>query len=261
MAELFNKQAKNYAETRPSYPADLFQFIASKTPVHDLAWDAGTGSGQAAQSIAEIYKNVVATDTSQQQLEFAPKLPNVRYQQTPPNMSIVELERDVTAHGTVDLVTVAQAFHWFDLPTFYQQVNLVLKRPNGVIAVWCYIEPEVNESVDAVFWRLYNGSAPYWASARKMVDDKYRSVYFPFEPVEGKDSTGPFEFETSRSMDLNDYFTYIRSWSAYQTACEKGVELLSDDVVKDFERAWGEDGNNRKVVRYPIFLRIGKIGN
>ncbi|KAF8398271.1 hypothetical protein HHK36_017198 [Tetracentron sinense] len=151
MTELFNKQAKQYTESRPSYPFDLFQFIASKTPVHDLAWDVGTGSGQAAQSIARIYKNVVATDTSQQQLEFAPKLRNVRYQQTPPNMSIAELEHDVAMHATVDVVIIAQAIYWFDLLTFYQQVNLVLKRPNGVLAAWCYIEPEVNESVDAVF--------------------------------------------------------------------------------------------------------------
>lgn len=52
MANLFIKQAKQYAAGRPSYPPQLFQFIASKTPVHDLAWDVGTGSGQAARSVS-----------------------------------------------------------------------------------------------------------------------------------------------------------------------------------------------------------------
>lgn len=51
MAELFIKQAKQYVDTRPDYPKQLFDFIASKTPTHDLAWDVGTGSGQAAQSV------------------------------------------------------------------------------------------------------------------------------------------------------------------------------------------------------------------
>ncbi|KAF9607996.1 hypothetical protein IFM89_004393 [Coptis chinensis] len=261
MADLFIKQAKEYQENRPSYPPELIRFIASKTPNHDLAWDVGTGNGQAAVILAGIYKNVVGTDTSEQQLALASKLPNIRYQHTRLNMSLSELERDVVAQDTVDLVTVAQAVHWFDLPTFYSRVKCVLKKPTGVLAVWCYIEPEVNEAVDIVFWKLYRASGPYWAPARKLVDDKYRNIDFPFEPVDGTDNTGPFEFVTEKSMDLDGYLTYIRSWSSYQTAKAKGVELLSEEVIADFERAWQTENGSRKVVRYPVYLRIGKVGN
>lgn len=52
MAELLIKQAELYNEARPSYPPELFEFIASKTPCQDLAWDVGTGSGQAARSFS-----------------------------------------------------------------------------------------------------------------------------------------------------------------------------------------------------------------
>uniref|UniRef100_A0A5B7B7J5 Putative embryo-abundant family protein n=1 Tax=Davidia involucrata TaxID=16924 RepID=A0A5B7B7J5_DAVIN len=262
MADLFLKQAKQYSEARPNYPEELLQFIVSKTPNHDLAWDVGTGSGQAARSLAGIFKNVIATDASQKQLDFAPKLPNVRYQCTPPNMSMEELERDVAAQSSVDIVTIAQAMHWFDLHTFYKQVKWVLKKPHGVIAAWCYTVLEVNDIVDFVFQRFYAvDSDPYWDPARKLVDDKYRSIDFPFEPVDGVDHTGPFEFKTERVMDLDGYFTYIRSWSAYQTAREKGVELLRDDVIEDFKRAWNEDGNGQKIVKFPVHLRIGNVGN
>ncbi|XP_058106421.1 uncharacterized protein LOC131249655 [Magnolia sinica] len=187
--------------------------------------------------LSGIYKNVIATDASPEQLAFAQKLPNIRYQHTPSTISAEELARDVAPHGTVDLVIVARAFHWFDHPTFYQRVNLVLKKPNGVLAVWCYTVPRFNDSVDTVFLRLYAESAPYWASARKMVDDEYRSFDFPFESVEGTDHTGPLEFEMKRSMNLDAYLTYILSWSTYQTAHEKGIELLSEEVVEDFKRA------------------------
>ncbi|KAI7992049.1 hypothetical protein LOK49_LG12G02634 [Camellia lanceoleosa] len=273
MADLFHKQAKQYAEARPNYPEELFHFIASKTPSHDLVWDVGTGSGQAAKSLSEIYKNVVGTDTSQKQLDFAPKLPNVKYQCTPPNLSMAELESIVAAQSSVDLVTIAQALHWFDLPTFYQQVKWVLKKPNGVIAPWCYTMLEFDGSFDAVFRQFYSDSKPYsfqqffsdskpyWESARKLVDDKYRGIEFPFEPVDGTDHTGPFEFKTERLMDLDSVFTYIKSWSAYQTAKEKGVELLSNDVVENFKRAWGEDGDSQKVAKFSVHLRIGKVGN
>ncbi|PKI32599.1 putative methyltransferase DDB_G0268948 [Punica granatum] len=261
MADLFVKQAKQYAKTRPSYPAELFQFIASKAAFHGLAWDVGTGSGQAAQSLAEIYERVVATDTSPTQLGFAPKLPNVRYELTSPVMSWTELEKKIAPESSLDLVTIAQALHWFDLPTFYQQVKWALKKPNGLIAAWCYTVPEVNGLVDSVFRPFYADSDPFWDPARKLVDNEYRGIDFPFEPVEGADSTGPFRFVSERAMTLTEYFTYIRSWSAYQTAKGEGVELLSSNVIEKFERAWNEDGNSPKIVKFPVYLRIGRTGN
>lgn len=177
-------------------------------------------------------------------------------------MSMAELQHIVSEESSVDLVTIAQALHWFDRATFYKQVNWVLKKPNGVIAAWCYYIPQVNDAVDYVFQRIYTiDSKPYWDSARKLVDDKYTSIEFPFEPVDGVDHTGPFEFVTERMMDLDGFFMYIRSWSAYQTAREKGVELLSDIVMEDFRRAWNEDENGQKLVRFPIYLRIGRVGN
>ncbi|KAI8562413.1 hypothetical protein RHMOL_Rhmol03G0035500 [Rhododendron molle] len=267
MADLFLRQAKNYAESRPSYPEELFEFIASKTPNHDLVWDAGTGSGQAAKSVSLSLD--LCTDTSQEQLDYAPKLPNVRYQCTPPIIPMSELESSVAPPGTVDLVTIATALHWFDLPTFYQQVKQVLKKPHGVIAAWTYTVPEandnitlVNEKFDAVFRQFCADLQPYFNPAVKVVEDKYKGIDFPFEPVGyGANHTGPFEFTTERVMDLEGFLLFIKSWSAYQTAKEKGVELLRDDVVESFKKAWSADGGDRKVVKSPIYLRIGKVGN
>lgn len=261
MADLFHKQAENYAVTRPSYPHELFQFIASKTQDKDLIWDVGTGSGQAAKHLAGIYKKVIATDTSQKQLNHAPKLPNIHYQVTSATMTMSELETHVAGQSTVDLVTIAQALHWFDLPTFYQQVKYVLKKPHGVIAAWCYTLPEVDESVDSVLFTFYANSKPYWDPARKLVEDKYSGIEFPFDPVDGVNHTGPFEFKTEQLMDLEGLLMYIRSWSAYQTAKEKGVEMLGDEVVEKFKKAWGNHDKHVKVVKYPVHLRIGKVGN
>ncbi|XP_047308256.1 putative methyltransferase DDB_G0268948 [Impatiens glandulifera] len=262
MADLFHKQAKDYAETRPTYPQEFFNFIVSKVPSSDLAWDVGTGSGQAVATLSAIYKNVVATDTSQKQLDYAPKFPNVRYVCTPAVISAAAIERDVAAPMTVDLVTVAQALHWFDLPNFYQHVKTVLKKPHGVIAAWCYTTPQVNDVVDSVFLPFYTDSRPYWDVARKLVDDKYRNVDFPFEPVDGEVDTGPFEFKTQRLMSLDDYFTYIRSWSAYGTAKDQGVDLLNEEVSQAFKQAWIGDGEEqKKLVVFPLHLRIGKLGN
>ncbi|PNX71809.1 S-adenosylmethionine-dependent methyltransferase, partial [Trifolium pratense] len=212
MAEHFANQGKEYADSRPTYPPQLFQFIASKTPSHHLAWDVATGTGQAAKSLATLYENVIATDASEKQLEFAAKLPNIRYQHTPSTMSMTELEQLVSPQGTIDLVTIAQALHWLDLSTFYKQVNWVLKKPHGVIAIWCYTSPSINDAVDALHNKLYSFDArPHWDPRRELLEDNYRNINFPFEPVEGVDHTGPFEFEAETVMDVDDFLNYIRS--------------------------------------------------
>lgn len=260
MANLFLKQAKQYSKTRPGYPQQLFDFIASKTPTHDVVWDVGTGSGQAAVSLASIYKSVIGTDTSNTQLEFAPKLPNIRYECTSATISMSELEQKIGKESSIDLVTVAQALHWFDNDTFYNQVKYILKKPNGIIAAWCYTIPEIDDQFDPIFHKFYKESNPYWDALRGLVDDKYTSIKFPFGPVDGCDHTGPFEFRSTKLMSLDEFFMYIKSWSAYQTAKEKGVELLNENVVNEFTKAWNEDENGQKSVTYPVYLRIGKVG-
>lgn len=215
--------------------------------------------------LAGIYKNVIATDTSSKQLEFAAKLPNVRYELTPPVMSSSEVEKLVAPESSVDLVTVAQALHWFDLTTFYRNVKHVLKKPNGVIAAWCYTNPEVNAAVDKVFQRFYDEKlGPYWDKARRLVEDGYRGIEFPFEKVGDDESTEsqsfPVRFVTEKEMVFEEYVTYLRSSSAYQTAKEKGFELLTAEMEGEFADSWKNDGIEKKVVRFPIHLLIGRVG-
>ena len=165
--------------------------------------------------------------------------------------------------GTVDLVTVAQAIHWFDLQIFYKQVKLVLKKPNGVIAIWCYDVPRVTANVDNVFEELFKVKLrPYWDSGLEIWEDSYRSLDFPFEAVEAtEEGTGVIEFVTEKEMDLEDYLMYVKSISAYQTAKEKGAEIPWEEYDERLKNAWFEDGCCVKIARYPILLRIGKVGD
>jgi len=264
-AGLFDRQAREYANARPQYPSQLFSFIARHTPHRRLAWDVGTGSGQAALALSEIYERVIATDVSEQQISHAPRRPNITYAVTPRAMSLEELGSTVGEEGSVDLVTVAQALHWFDLHTFYGHVKHVLRKPGGVFAAWCYREPVVNPSVDRVFDDLYRASAPFWDPARQIVDDEYATLSFPFRSVvqEGSEeeelTTDPIKFWAKKEMGLDGYMTYLRSWSAYQTAKAAGVDLLDEQTVGRFKDAWAEIHEDVKTVSWPVFLRIGVV--
>ncbi|KAK9997003.1 hypothetical protein SO802_021689 [Lithocarpus litseifolius] len=142
MAGLFDKQAEIYSDSRPAYPSEWFSKLAALTSQHSLAWDAGTGSGQAALAIflnhihyvrfsrfAEYFEQVIGTDLSEAQLKHARQHPRVRYIHTPLSLSDDELVTQIGGENSVDLVTVAEAVHWFELPKFYSIVTRLLRNP------------------------------------------------------------------------------------------------------------------------------------
>ncbi len=156
----FTPLAEQYAAYRPSYPGELFDWLANIAPQREFAWDCGAGSGQATAALAARFKHVLGTDISTAQLASAPSLPNVEYRVTP-------AEASGLPDHSVDLVTVAQALHWFDLPKFYAEVQRVLK-PSGVVAVWCYNRlligpPELQGIIDH-FYEETIGT--YWPAER-----------------------------------------------------------------------------------------------
>lgn len=256
MAQLFRKQAGIYAAARPTYPPALFSFLSSLTKKHERAWDVGTGNGQAAVALAGCYDQVIATDVSEQQLKHAEKRPNITYACTSTHLSREELARSVGEESSVDLVTVAQAVHWFDLPSFYSHVKHVLRKPGGVLAVWCYEAPTVNQKVDAVIADLYSTLQPYWEHpAIEMVEEGYESLHFPFEPVV-EEGTGPFRMDCSKEATVEGLIGFLNSWSSVNLARERGVELFGEEVKEALKEAW-EAPEQVRTLTFTVYLRIG----
>ena len=168
MKDLFSSNSKSYASFRPTYPEALYDFIYGHVKNFDLVWDAGTGNGQAAVALAAKFKRVVATDISAQQLEQAEQISNIEY-------SVGSEQADLPDQST-DLITAAQAIHWFDRRKFFAEVRRVGK-PGSVVAVWGYgllsINPSINQHL-AHFYKDIIG--PYWDPERKHIDDRFRNT-------------------------------------------------------------------------------------
>ncbi|KAH9329967.1 hypothetical protein KI387_002075, partial [Taxus chinensis] len=126
---------------------------------------------------------VIATDISKQQLELAQYHPRVTYALTQDVLTDQALQSTVGMDGSVDLVTVAMAVHWFDLDTFYSQVKRILRKPGGVIAVWGYSGPRVSPAVDAVYKKFVESTRGHWNPKKGYVVEGYRTLPFPFQPV------------------------------------------------------------------------------
>ncbi len=244
-ADHFSGHADRYRQHRPTYPAELFEFLAAAAPTRQLAWDVGTGSGQAALDLARWFAAVIATDASSEQIAHAPRHPKVRFITAP-------AERSSLAAGSVDLVTVAQALHWFDRERFYAEVRRVA-RPGAILAVWCYELQQVSAEVDAVVEHFYRQVVgPYWPPERLLIEAGYQTIAFPFEGLPAP------PFQMSASWSLSDVLGYLGTWSAVK----RYREALGSDPLPALGQAlravWGA-AESRRPVRWPLRLRVGRI--
>jgi SAM-dependent methyltransferase len=237
----FSKQAADYAKFRPRYPKELFTWLGSIAPGTELAWDCATGSGQAAIELAHVFQRVVATDASEQQIAKAQTHPRIEYR-------VATAEESGLESGSADLITVAQAMHWFDLDKFYAEARRVLK-PRGVIVATAYKLATVSTAIDAVVNRYYSEIVgKYWPAERVLVE-KFEELPFPFAVIE----TPPFEMVADWSVQ--QLLGYLRTWSATQRfmAAEKRDPLA--EVEPELRKVWGEQP--RRVV-WPMTVRVGR---
>ena len=242
----FSGHAAIYREARPTYPPELFAWLAQQAPDRDLVWDVGCGNGQASVALAAHFAQVVGTDPSANQIAGAERRANIDYRVEPG-------EHSSLADASASLVTVAQALHWFDFDAFYAEVRRVLK-PGGIFAAWTYAECNTSEAaIDDVIDRLYGDAftGPYWPPERAYVDAGYRTLPFPFAEI-----TAP-EFPMVMRWNADQLLAYLRSWSATQRYLKaKNVDPVS--LVEDELRAaWG-DAAHERAVRWRFHLRVGK---
>ncbi|HET7810378.1 MAG TPA: class I SAM-dependent methyltransferase [Steroidobacteraceae bacterium] len=244
-AALFSDVAREYANFRPGYPPELFAWLAQVAPARDAAWDCGCGSGQASTALAAHFARVHATDVAPEQVAQARPHPRVKY-------AVAPAENSGLAVACVDLVTVAQALHWFDVTAFYAEARRVA-RPGAVLAVWNYPRPRfLDAGLDARFVEFYGGVVgPYWPAERRHVESNYTTLPFPFEELPHP------EFGLTLEWNLEQVLGYVSSWSA----TSRYRKARGDDPVPQLraslQPAWPSAGI--ATVRMPIGLRAARI--
>jgi ubiquinone/menaquinone biosynthesis C-methylase UbiE len=112
----FSQQAAQYAAYRPRYPRALFEFVAGLTARHGAVLDCGTGSGQAAIGMTDYFDRVIATDPSEEQIRNGARHPQIEFR-------VARAEASGLPDGSVNLVTAAQALHWFDTVAFFAEAK------------------------------------------------------------------------------------------------------------------------------------------
>jgi SAM-dependent methyltransferase len=240
----FSSHSQTYAQHRPHYPEDIYSYLASLAPGRSLAWDCGTGNGQAATGLANYFDRVHATDASADQIARADPHQKIAY-------CVEPAEHVSLDSSSVDLVTVAVAIHWFNFDEFYREVKRVLK-PAGVLAAWTYGFPEISPQIDPLVRHYHGGILKgCWPERIHYLEEEYKTIPFPFEEI----VPPPFAIEVD--LNLLQFAGFLDSWSATQRyRAQKGHHPL-DLLWEDLLAAWGGENEPRRV-RWPLHFRIGR---
>lgn len=244
MKDNFSSQSDQYAKYRLSYPLEFFEYIYSLVPNTQCAWDCGTGNGQVAFELAKNFDTVYATDISQQQLSNALQAPNINY-------SVQPAESTNFSNQQFDLITIAQAIHWFDFEKFYSEVKRTAKH-NAVICAVGYEKVDVSENVNTIIENLYSNTlGDYWDKERKYIDEQYATIPFPFEEIK------PPLFEITVQWTVEHLIGYLNTWSAVKHFIRKNGYNPVDTIKNSIEQNWG----TQRVLetRFPLIIRLGRI--
>jgi ubiquinone/menaquinone biosynthesis C-methylase UbiE len=244
MKDNFSNKSNLYQQFRPTYPTDLLDWIYQQVADFESAWDCGTGNGQIAVELASKFKNVFATDMSEQQLSNATHKSNIAY-------SKQAAELTDFANDSFDLITVGQAIHWFDFEKFFDEVNRTAK-PNAILAVVGYGKFNSEPLIDQIINRFYHeviGS--YWDKERKYIEENYLTIPFPFKEIKC-----PI-FSKQYFWSFPQLIGYLETWSAVKHYQKVNNQNPVDLIKKDLKRNWNDAAV--KEVNFPIIPRIGRI--
>lgn len=219
--EKFTGKADVYDRYRPSYPAELIQWLWEKTQAETVA-DIGAGTGIFTKCLSAKPWEITAVEPNADMLEKLRK-----------NLSGIEIvnapaEDTGMPSVSVDLVTAAQAFHWFDKKKFAAECKRIF-TPNGRLAViWnTRTETDMQKERNEIFLRnagqydSVNGNAN---ADGKFAPEKYFSEY---ERV---------SFLQSMTMDTEQYVGCEMSRSYAPKKGTKLYDVQLDELTRLFEK-------------------------
>jgi len=196
--------------------------------------------------LSRYFSSVLGTDASPEQIDKSDGPPNVEFR-------VATAESSGLPTHSADLVTVAQALHWFDTPSFFAEAKRVLV-PNGAIAGWGYGDPVLDTpELQRILHGFNRGTIEdYWLPERKLLLDGYATIPFPFAEVHVP------SFSLVRDLTLDQLMGYVRTWSATaRFVAEQGNAEL-ERLESDLGRHWGDPERARRV-EAPMYIRAGHV--
>ncbi|XP_067938227.1 putative methyltransferase DDB_G0268948 [Watersipora subatra] len=272
------EHAEAYKKYRPVFGEELFvrimeyvwsspvarkpEGLTSKADRLSLAADIGCGSGQSTKGLAKFFESVIGLDVSKEQIQQAianNTLDNIQFKVS----TAEDLPLDAVS---VDLVTVGMALHWFDWPTFYKEVDRILK-PGGVIAIYMHSlwlevidhpkAPDLTSFLTALVREepIYS----YWHDRDRCVDARYteEGLQIPYPDTERDESMALYI--TTNIEGLFGYLSTGSPLNCYRNAHEEKWDTFWSDTINRFCELYGStDMSSPLKYKLQVYLLLGR---
>ncbi len=244
----FDSKGNVYSKARPSYPDALFSFLLAERVINKetVAADIGSGTGIFTIALSQFVNFVFAVEPNNDMRVKAEE----KYK-TIANITSINATAESTSlpDNSIDLVTVAQAFHWFDRVVFKHECKRILK-PNGkVVLVWNDRDSDSeiikdNFAVNKKYCEAFKGSSNGIDFSKDAFSDFFSGE---FELV---------EFCNNLVYTREDFIARNLS-SSY---APKENDLMYDEYIKSINEVFDKHQTNG-TVKYPYITRcyIGTI--
>jgi SAM-dependent methyltransferase len=214
-AQSFALVADAYERGRPGYPEEAVRWLVGDTPLDVV--DLGAGTGKLTRVLVSLGHRVTAIEPLPEMLELLPAA-------APGAFAILgSAEVIPLPDASADVVTAAQAFHWFDLPVALPEIARVL-RPNGRLAL---------------IWNKRDNHEPWVAKLSETIGSETLDRGDVEEPIEASVLFGTVEkatFEWAQRLDRETLRDLVlsRSYCAIKPSGER------ERVLAEVERLFDE---------------------
>jgi SAM-dependent methyltransferase len=236
-----SEQISNYDATRPRYTSEIFKEIINKCTSFTNYLDIACGTGQLLIPLAPNFKKSIGIDISDEQIKKAKinsKDISNTYCYTADTYNTLDLliqENLFNKSETkmFDLITIGQAYHWFEEEKLLTYIYEKLLSPNGILVITGYKKQhfKVTDKLYNCFEDFIKKLKPYFECDVDFNDSGYERS----NPLFGKffKSVDKKYFEEECELSIQDLIKFIKSWSGYYNYLKDNNEDPAEELLQE----------------------------
>ena len=247
--ERFSHTAEHYAQHRPSYPKKLINYLTEKGVIYNnsIIADIGSGTGLFTQLLLETGASVVAVEPNNEMRIVAEH--NLKKYCNFESVNATA-EKTTLEDNSVDLITAATAFHWFDYEACKKEFKRILKPHGSVLLVWNLRLAELSPVTQGYETILKKNCPEYKGIPSQQITEQKFLDFF------GTSVVDIIKLDNHQQFDLNGLIGRLRSTSYALTPEQAGYDAMIDDITALFQQ-YAENG----LVTFPYLTKAyhGKL--
>jgi ubiquinone/menaquinone biosynthesis C-methylase UbiE len=243
--ERFSDRVENYAKYRPRYPDAMLQFIREIVPQPAVVADVGSGTGIITKQLLDAEFEVYAIEPNEPMRSEAGRTLNANplFHSVPGSAEATTL-----ANQSIDFITSAQSFHWFDRGKAKVEFRRILKPGKWVALIWNERQSEAS-TFDWKYEQLLRRGAPDYGAVnhRNVIFEDIRAFFEPGEVTLKK-------YSNSQKLGRPAFIGRLLSSSYVPLAGEPGHR----EILAAAERLFDENAVDGAVsFAYETLLYLG----